>query len=232
MKQLPAELIEVILLKAAQLEHDDPRESLAYLAVLRPTEQLRRAVIPTLPWCSMDELSTHGCVRGLQWWAESGLPLEYTDATMDGAAGGGHIDVLQWWKDSGLKIKYSESALDAASVNDHFEVFKWWQSSRLQFFFELAPTSALRNGNVQILKLLHRMAELYIDPIDIVAATSYKQREARAWCLANLVDEDMVHQSEYHRYGDSDEDLNWSSEEHDIDDCLGYNCSVHGDGDY
>ncbi|KAI9183578.1 hypothetical protein H9P43_004496 [Blastocladiella emersonii ATCC 22665] len=205
------EAIEVILLKVAQLEHDDPHQLLPYLAVIHPTEQLRRVVAPKLPWWSMDTLSARGDVVGLQWWRDSGLPLEYSENAMDDAAANGHVPVLQWWLDSVEEPLHSFDALDAASQNGDYAVLNWWKASGLELTYDKALETALTRGDVQMLQWWWDAdVDFTIDPWAIFHATSRQQRAAREWCIDRELDYGKVEKHGYYRDYDSDDGSGWS----------------------
>lgn len=112
----------------------------------------------------VDAACRAGHVHVLQWWADSGLELKYTDAALEHASASGHIvvldwfaqsgfplkigrvldsasaagrtDVLEWWRRSGRELKYGASALMHASVSGHIDVLEWWLRSGLQLLFD------------------------------------------------------------------------------------------------
>ena len=115
---------------------------------------------------AIDGASRGGQVESLDWWLESGLPFEYTEAAlehasaknqlevlewwrkqrarlplkvgrvMDTASAAGHVAALAWWAHSGLDYTYDRQALYHASCHGHIDVLQWWMNSGLQLFFD------------------------------------------------------------------------------------------------
>jgi hypothetical protein len=115
---------------------------------------------------AIDGASRAGQVESLDWWLESGLPFEYTEAAlehasaknqlevlewwrkqrarlplkvgrvMDTASAAGHVAALAWWARSGLDYTYDRQALYHASCHGHIDVLQWWMNSGLQLFFD------------------------------------------------------------------------------------------------
>jgi hypothetical protein len=115
---------------------------------------------------AIDGASRAGHVESLDWWLESGLPFEYTEAAleyasaknqlnvlewwrkqrvwlplkvgrvMDTASAAGHVSALVWWAHSGLDYTYDRQALYHASCHGHIDVLQWWVNSGLQLFFD------------------------------------------------------------------------------------------------
>jgi ankyrin repeat protein len=75
--------------------------------------------------------SREGQVNVLDWWLKSNLPLKYDEDALKSASWYGHIHVLEWWKNSGLELKYDETAIDFTAMNGHLDVLKWWKNSGL-----------------------------------------------------------------------------------------------------
>jgi hypothetical protein len=99
-----------------------------------------------------DWVSSRNNVKILEWWKNSRLPMNYTDASLRLASRNGHIHVLDWWFKSGLELKYTEQALDEASANGHVEVLTWWLKSKLPLkYSERALDDASANGHVEVL---------------------------------------------------------------------------------
>ncbi|KAG6381918.1 hypothetical protein JVT61DRAFT_539 [Boletus reticuloceps] len=113
----------------------------------------------------IDVASRNGKIVSLDWWASSGLPLEYTEASLEQASSKNHIAVLDWWKrqhlQNGLPLKIGRS-MDMASAAGHVgvlecclgkvDVLGWWLGSGLQVAFDgEALTGATRHNRSEVL---------------------------------------------------------------------------------
>uniref|UniRef100_A0A6C0EAQ3 Ankyrin repeat protein n=1 Tax=viral metagenome TaxID=1070528 RepID=A0A6C0EAQ3_9ZZZZ len=76
--------------------------------------------------------SMNGHVHVLEWWKNSGLPLEYSCDAITLASYNGHINVLEWWKNSGLELKYGPCTMDTASEHGRIDILDWWKNSGLE----------------------------------------------------------------------------------------------------
>ena len=85
---------------------------------------------------ALDSASFHGRIDVLDWWFKSGLPLKYDTYALNWASLKGHINVLEWWFKSGLELKYSTEALQFASYNGHIDVLEWWLKSKLPLEYD------------------------------------------------------------------------------------------------
>jgi len=111
--------------------------------------------------CSaINNASTEGHVKVLDWWVNSGLEFKYTKYAIDWASQGGHVDVLEWWlkakNDYGLELKYSDMAIYCASLNCHSKVLDWWLKASNESGLDLKYSSASldcasRDGSIKIL---------------------------------------------------------------------------------
>lgn len=132
---------------------------------------------PCCDQISDHELTNQRCHR----WRCSGLPLRYSDNSLNSATNKGQIGVLEWWKNSTLDLKlgnvldfasmsgstlgldwwarsgfagkYSRAALYHASCHGNLNVLDWWAQSGLQLVFDKdVLVGATRHGRVESLQ--------------------------------------------------------------------------------
>jgi hypothetical protein len=97
--------------------------------------------------------STYGHVNVLEWWKNSGLFLKYDRMSLDWASEKGQVKVLEWWKNSGLELKYDKYVMDNTSYDGHVSVLEWWKNSGLPFeYTRSALRNAFNNGHVSVLE--------------------------------------------------------------------------------
>ncbi|KAI9179536.1 hypothetical protein H9P43_004864 [Blastocladiella emersonii ATCC 22665] len=155
--QLPREIIEPILVSAAQLPDQSPADLRALLHVLPRSgerrDPLRHGLMLHSTRDVLDRASGNGHVAVLTWWRASGLRLKYSNAALRWASANGHLDVLQWWRDSNLYLKYLTKAMWAASVNSRLDVLDWWKASGLPLRYNYLPVDdAGVHGLVSVLE--------------------------------------------------------------------------------
>jgi len=59
------------------------------------------------------------------------LTKEYHPDAVDGASKAGFVHVLDWWHKSGLPLRYTEASLEQASSHGNVEVLDWWKNASL-----------------------------------------------------------------------------------------------------
>ncbi|KAI9175237.1 hypothetical protein H9P43_006598 [Blastocladiella emersonii ATCC 22665] len=156
--RLPRELMERIMVLAAQLPGQDPSDLRELLYVLLRSDAmvdaLERAVFPHLPETAMDAASARGSVAALELRVALGLPRdEYTHRAVEDACKAGHLAVLQWWVASGLKLKFSHRAVDLASQEGHVAVLEWAFATPVHFVYsEQAVDYASWKGQLPVLQ--------------------------------------------------------------------------------
>ncbi|XWW98764.1 hypothetical protein V2A60_006766 [Cordyceps javanica] len=131
---------------------------------------------------AVDGASRHGHVEILDWWwRQSGMPLRYTETSLEQASANGHIAVLQWWQDAALQDEYvvlrpGRALLWAAQLGQA-DVLQWWHSSKIAVAYgNDVVHAACQNGHVNVLEAW-RTAKgdggIQADEVDVMSATSY-----------------------------------------------------------
>lgn len=146
-------------------------------------------VIPSPKPCTISEAigaaSRGGQVDALDWWLNSGLPLEYTEAALEYASSKNKIPVLDWWKahrGPGLPLKIGR-VMDMASSAGHVKVLEWWAGSQLEFKYDRhALIHASNNGRVDVLDWwLGSGLQLIFDQDALTGATRHNRPEVLSW---------------------------------------------------
>jgi hypothetical protein len=97
---------------------------------------------------ALHNASMHNNINVLDWWIKSDYPLKYDENAMDLASLYGNVDVLEWWIKSGLELKYSKKALDGASRYDHVNVLTWWKNSGLPLKYSTDALDLASNDTI------------------------------------------------------------------------------------
>jgi hypothetical protein len=130
--------------------------------------------------------SRNGQIASLNWWLNSGINLEYTEAALEYASAKNQIPVLEWWKAqhkaSGLPLKIGR-VMDMASMAGHAKVLEWWAASQLEFKYDRhALYHASCHGKVEVLDWwLGSGLQLMFDQEALTGATKHNRPEVLEW---------------------------------------------------
>lgn len=135
---------------------------------------------------SIDAASRSGKIASLDWWASSGIPLEYTEAALEQASSKNHIAILDWWKrqhlQNGLSLKIGR-VMDMASAAGHVGILEWWATSQLEYQYDrhvMQHASCL--GKVDVLEWwLGSGLQVAFDGEALVGATRHNRSEVLEW---------------------------------------------------
>ncbi|KAG2354853.1 hypothetical protein BDR07DRAFT_1428193 [Suillus spraguei] len=130
--------------------------------------------------------SRSGQVGSLDWWVTSGLPMDYTEAALEGASAKNRIDVLEWWKyqhlANNLPLKVGR-VMELASQAGHVEVLKWWATSQLEYTYDRhVMHHASCVGKVEVLQWwLGSGLQIIFDQDVLTGATRHNRSEVLEW---------------------------------------------------
>lgn len=135
---------------------------------------------------AIDGASRHGHVVSLEWWLNSGMPFEYTEAALEMASAKNHIDVLSWWKRKSKERKTPLKigrVMDMASNAGHVGVLEWWSRNQPEITYDkLAMYHASCHGRVDVLQWwLDSGLQLIYDADALVGATKHNRPEVLGW---------------------------------------------------
>ncbi|KAG6889925.1 hypothetical protein C0992_003520 [Termitomyces sp. T32_za158] len=135
---------------------------------------------------AIDGASRNGQVVSLDWWLNSGRPLEYTEAALEQASAKNRIPVLDWWlqqhKSIGLPLKIGR-VMDMASTAGHVQVLEWWAASRLEPKYDHhAMQHASCHGKAEVLEWWLRSGlQVKFDQEALTGATRHNRPEVLEW---------------------------------------------------
>ncbi|KAH7915063.1 hypothetical protein BJ138DRAFT_1142546 [Hygrophoropsis aurantiaca] len=135
---------------------------------------------------AVDGASRNGKVNSLDWWLDSGLPLEYTEAALEHASAKNRIAVLEWWKHQHavrrLPLKIGR-VMDMASTAGHVAVLEWWAASQLEFQVDRHVLHhASCHGKVDVLQWwLGSGLQVIFDQEALTGATRHNRRDVLEW---------------------------------------------------
>jgi len=155
----------------------------AHSDILRPpsTKSISEAI---------DGASRNGRVASLEWWLNSGLKFEYTEAALELASARDRLSVLDWWlaqsrsgrlgPNKALKVG---KVMDTASTAGHVQVLEWWARSQLEYKYDRqALYHASCHGKVEVLQWwLGSGLQMIFDQEALTGATKFNRREALEW---------------------------------------------------
>lgn len=139
---------------------------------------------------AIDGASRNGRVTSLEWWVNSGLPFEYTEAALELASARDRLSVLDWWlaqfrsgrlgPNKTLKVG---KVMDTASTAGHVQVLEWWARSQLEYKYDRqALYHASCHGKVEVLQWwLESGLQMIFDQEALTGATKFNRREVLEW---------------------------------------------------
>jgi hypothetical protein len=133
---------------------------------------------------AIDGASRAGHVESLDWWLESGLPFEYTEAALEHASSKNQLDVLEWWREQRARLPLKVGrVMDTASAAGHVPVLVWWTRSGLDYTYDRqALYHASCNGHIDVLQWwMNSGLQLFFDQDVLVGATKYNRAEVLHW---------------------------------------------------
>jgi hypothetical protein len=139
---------------------------------------------------AIDEASRNGRVASLEWWLDSGLPFEYTEAALELASAKNRISVLDWWLAQSRSGRLGPNrtlkvgkVMDTASTAGHVQVLEWWARSQLEYKYDRqALYHASCNGKVDVLQWWSGSGlQMIFDQEALTGATKFNRREVLEW---------------------------------------------------
>lgn len=141
---------------------------------------------------ALDGASRAGFVEVLQWWADSNLPLCYTEKALESASAKGHVEVLDWWKATSerfaasgrdLPLKVGKSIILAAQ-SGRVASIEWWEASGIPYSHEDGVTRlASQHGHVDVLDRWYALkgSKMIFDNQVLVGATKNGHAGVLQW---------------------------------------------------
>ncbi|KAG6841384.1 hypothetical protein C0991_011724 [Blastosporella zonata] len=135
---------------------------------------------------AVDGASRNGQVASLDWWANWGQSMEYTEAALEQASAKNRIPVLDWWlrqhKLTGIPLKIGR-VMEMASTAGHVQVLEWWAASRLEPKYDQhAMQHASCHGKVEVLEWWLRSGlQVKFDQDALTGATRHNRPEVLEW---------------------------------------------------
>ncbi|KAK2754278.1 hypothetical protein FQN54_007158 [Arachnomyces sp. PD_36] len=140
---------------------------------------------------AVDGASRAGFVDVLEWWRTSGLPLVYSERSLESASAEGNIAVLEWWKRASenapasnpIPLRTGKSILLAAQAGCTSSL-AWWDASGIPYTHSDSVTRiASTHGHVPVLDLWHRIKgpKLIFDNQVLVGATKNGHVDVLEW---------------------------------------------------
>ncbi|KAI8973998.1 hypothetical protein BD414DRAFT_447752 [Trametes punicea] len=137
---------------------------------------------------AVDGASRNGQIASLDWWLDSGIPFEYTEAALESASAKNQIAVLDWWKEKSLSPRYRlplkiGRVMDMASTAGHVDVLEWWASSQLEPKYDRqALYHASCHGKVEVLQWwLGSGLQMIFDQEALTGASRHNRPEVLEW---------------------------------------------------
>jgi hypothetical protein len=138
---------------------------------------------------AVDVSSRNGKIVSLDWWLDSGLPFEYTEASLELASFKNRLEVLDWWLTQNLAGRLKPhhlkigKVMDMASTAGHVQVLEWWARSQLEIKYDRqALYHASCHGKVNVLQWwLESGLQMIFDQDALTGATKHNKPEVLEW---------------------------------------------------
>lgn len=141
---------------------------------------------------AIDGASRAGFIEVLQWWLDSGLPLQYTERALENASSRGLVDVLEWWHVNNAKLQGTERELPLkvgksiwlAAQCGRAQSIAWWERSGIPYSHEeRVATVASQGGHVEVLDLWYSLkgSKMIFDNQVLVGPTKHGHANVLEW---------------------------------------------------
>lgn len=141
---------------------------------------------------AIDGASRAGFIEVLQWWLDSGLPLQYTERALENASSRGLVEVLEWWHANNAKLQGTSRELPLkvgksiwlAAQCGRAQSIAWWERSGIPYSHEeRVATVASQGGHVEVLDLWYSLkgSKMIFDNQVLVGPTKHGHANVLEW---------------------------------------------------